>query len=96
MIKHIVMFEFKNENKVANLQKAKELLEGLFGKIDALKSMEVGVNFSSELRAMDMSIITLFDDIEGLNAYAIDEEHLKVVAFIKEVTHSSKVVDYVY
>jgi hypothetical protein len=90
------MFEFKSENRVANLQLAKEMLEGLMGKVPTLRSMEVGVNFSPETRAMDMSIITSFDDVEGLQSYAIHEEHLKVVAFIKEVTSSSKVVDYIY
>lgn len=96
MIKHIVMFEFKSENRVVNLQLAKEKLEGLMGKVPTLRSMEVGANFSPETRAMDMSIITSFDDVDGLQSYAIHEEHLKVVAFIKEVTSSSKVVDYIY
>jgi len=35
--------------------------------------MEVGANFSPETRAMDMSIITSFDDVEGLQSYAIHE-----------------------
>jgi len=56
--------------------------------------MEVGVNFSLEDRAMDLSIITSFDDKAGLEEYATHPEHLKVVEFIKTVVNSSKVSDY--
>ena len=89
------MFDFKENKKKENIQKAKEMLENLINTILTLKSMEVGVNFSSEDRAMDLSIITSFDDKAGLEAYAIHPEHLKVVEFIKTVVNSSKVSDYI-
>ena len=95
MIRHIVMFDFKKENKKENIQKAKEMLENLINTIPTLKSMEVGINFSSEGRAMDLSIITSFEDKAGLEEYAIHPEHLKVVEFIKTVVNSSKVSDYI-
>jgi len=94
VIKHIVMFDFKDENKNENIAKAKEMLEALIESVPSLKSMEVGVNFSPESRAMDLSIYTEFDDKAGLEAYAIHPEHLKVVEFIKTVVNSSKVSDY--
>jgi len=96
MVRHIVMFDFKENNKKENnIQKAKEMLENLIDIIPTLKSMEVGVNFSSEDRAMDLSIITSFDDKAGLEEYATHPEHLKVVEFIKTVVNSSKVSDYI-
>jgi hypothetical protein len=88
------MFDFKDENKKDNIEKAKEMLENLIDSISSLRDMEVGVNFSSEDRAMDLSIITSFDDQAGLEEYAIHPEHLKVVEFIKTVVTSSKVSDY--
>lgn len=94
MVTHIVMFAFLDENKMENISKAKEILEALMGKVPTLKSMEVGVNFSAEERAMDLSIITTFDDRTGLEAYAIHPDHLEVVEFIKRVVSGSKVVDY--
>ncbi|NOZ89802.1 MAG: Dabb family protein [Epsilonproteobacteria bacterium] len=94
MVRHIVLFDFKDENKQGNIQKAKEMLEGLIDKVPTLKSIEVGVNFSKEDRAMDLSIITSFDDEAGLNEYATHPEHLRVVEFIKTVVTSSKVSDY--
>lgn len=73
---------------------AKQMLENLPGAVPSLRSMDVGMNFAQEDRAMDLSIITSFADKEDLNAYAIHPEHLKVVAFIKSVVEYSKVVDY--
>ena len=95
MVKHIVLFAFKDENKEENLLKAKEMLEALVEHIPSLKSMEVGVNFSKEDRAMDLSIITTFEDKEALALYANHPEHLKVVDFIKTVVYESKVSDYI-
>ena len=94
MIVHIVMFKFKEENRKANIIQAKQMLENLMGAVPSLRSIDVGVNFSQEERAMDLSIITSFESKEGLDAYAIHPEHLKVVDFIKEVVEYSKVVDY--
>ena len=95
MVKHIVMFNFKDENKEENIKKAKEMLLALLRRVPSLKKMEVGVNFSTEERAMDLSIYTEFEDKEGLDAYAIHPQHLEVVAFIKTVVTGSKVSDYI-
>ena len=94
MIVHIVMFQFKEENKKANMIQAKQMLENLMGAVPSLKSMDVGFNFAQEERAMDLSIITAFESTEDLDAYAIHPEHLNVVEFIKTVVEYSKVVDY--
>ncbi|MCO4845703.1 MAG: Dabb family protein [Sulfurovum sp.] len=94
MLVHIVTFQFKEENKKANIIQVKQMLENLMGAVPTLRSMDVGVNFSTEERAMDLSIITVFESREGLNAYAVHPEHLKVVDFIKTVVEYSKVVDY--
>jgi len=95
MIVHIVMFKFKDDNKEANIQKAKEMLQALESKIEELLSIEVGINFDIAERAFDLSIYTKFNSKEDLNSYAVHPEHLKVVEFIKSVVSESKVVDYI-
>ena len=95
MVVHIVMFQFKEENKKANIIQAKQMLENLMGAVPSLRSIDVGVNFAQEERAMDLSIITAFESKEDLEAYAVHLEHVKVVDFIKTVVEYSKVVDYV-
>jgi len=95
MIVHIVFLEFKDEKKQQNIQKVKELLEALPSKIDELISLEVGINFDTAPRAMDLSLYTTFETKEDLSTYATHHEHLKVVEVIKKVTEFSKVVDYI-
>ena len=95
MIVHIVMFKFKEENRESNILKTKELLNTLVSKIDELISLEVGINFDTADRAFDLSLYSKFATKEDLNSYAVHNEHLKVVAFIKTVVESSKVVDYI-
>jgi len=95
MIVHIVMFTFKEQNKRENIEKAKEMLLALRNTIDVLVSIEVGVNFDTAQRAMDLSLYSEFQTKEDLETYAVHPEHLKVVEFIKSVTEYSKVVDYV-
>ena len=94
MVKHIVMFNFKDENRRENLFRAKEMLEELLESVPTLKSIEVGINFAKEDRAMDLSLYSEFEDEEGLQIYANHPAHQKVVSFIKSVAISSKVVDY--
>ena len=95
MIVHIVMFDFKEENKAENIAKTKVMLEALVEKIEPLPSMEVGIDFNGSERAMDLLLISTFETKEGLSEYATHPAHLEVVVFIKEVTVLSKVVDYV-
>ena len=95
MIVHIVMFKFKEENKDTNIQEVTKKLNALVELIPTLKTMEVGVDFSQTERAFDMSIYSTFDSKEDLKAYAVHNEHLKVVELIKSVTSESKVVDYI-
>ncbi len=100
MIVHIVMFDIKDEYatsdelKNTTIKEIKNKLESMVGKIDELKFLEVGVNFSKSERAMDISLYTKFDSREDLKKYQICDYHQGVLAFIKERINSSKVVDY--
>lgn len=95
MLVHIVMFQFKEENKEENLAKVKAMLEALPSKIETLRSMEVGIDVSKSERSFDMVLVSAFDDQAGLDAYAPHPAHQEVVSVIKEVTSLSKVVDYI-
>lgn len=95
MLVHIVMFQFKEENKAENLARVKAMLEVLPTQIDTLKSMEVGIDISHSERSFDLSLISVFDDQAGLDVYVPHPAHQEVVRIIKEVTLLSKVVDYI-
>lgn len=95
MVVHIVMFKFKEQNRVLNIAEVQRKLENLEQSIDELRSIEVGVNFNESERAFDLSLYSTFETEEDLKAYAVHPEHLKVVELIKKVTIESKVVDYI-
>jgi hypothetical protein len=95
MIVHVVMIKFReSEEKASRIEKAKTLIDALVGRVPSLRSMETGINFAEEERAMDLVLRATFDDREGLEEYAVHPEHLKVIDFIKSVAEYSKVVDY--
>jgi hypothetical protein len=94
MLVHIVMFQFKDENKEANMVMVKGLLEALPSKINTLHSMEVGIDVSRSPRSFDMVLVSMFEEQAALDVYATHPAHLEVVNVIKEVTTLSKVVDY--
>jgi len=95
MLVHIVMFQFKEENKEANMVRVKTMLEALPSKINTLQSMEVGIDISRSERSFDLVLISTFEEQAGLDVYAPHPAHQEVVSVIKEVTTLSKVVDYI-
>ena len=94
MIKHIVLFKFKDENKKAFMKQAKQELEDLVEKIDELKGMEIGINYLGDNSMPDLSLTSTFENKEGLKIYATHPEHMKVVDLIKPMAIGRWVVDY--
>ncbi|MBR2387795.1 MAG: Dabb family protein [Clostridia bacterium] len=93
MIKHVVMWKFKEENKAENLKKAKEMLLALPAIIGELKKMEVYFDITGSDMSMDMMLDTEFLSVEDMKTYAVHPEHLKVSAFIRSVIESRVVLD---
>ena len=94
MVVHVVMIKFKDSCTLDKIKEIKNDIDSLVGKVPTLLSMESGLNFSDEDRAMDLVLIATFNDKEGLREYAVHKEHLKVIDKIKEYAEYSKVVDY--
>ncbi|MBK6283761.1 MAG: Dabb family protein [Draconibacterium sp.] len=97
MINHLVLFKLKDysiEQKPAIIAEMKSLLEGLNGKIDELKLIEVGVNYELETKNFDLALITHFDSIGDLDKYRVHPEHKKVIARFAEFNLDRAAVDY--
>ena len=93
MIKHIVMFKLA-ENTLENLDAAANALNGMKGKIDTLRFLEVGSNSIVSERSYDLVLTTHFDNKEGLESYANHKNHLPVIKLMQSLCSHSVVVDY--
>ena len=98
MIKHIVMWRLKDEcegkDKRTTALLLKEELESLLGKIDGLRSLEVGINVNTSASAFDVVLITEHSTLNDLQFYQEHPAHIAVGSFVKAVTKERVVVDY--
>jgi hypothetical protein len=99
MLKHIVLFRFKDfaegADKAENMMKLKSQLEALKEMIAEIKFFEVGINFGNSDAAYDLSLLSEFKSIEDLYNYQRHPEHVKVADFVKKVCIARVVADYV-
>ena len=72
MIKHVVMWRYKNES---DIETARKELEGMRGKIPSMFSIEIGVNFLIGPASYDLVLITEHEDRTVLDAYQADPVH---------------------
>lgn len=97
MINHVVLFKLKDystEEKSRIIAEMKSLLDGLSGKIDELKYIEVGVNYKLETKSFDLALITHFNSIEDLDKYRVHPEHKKVLARFTDFNLDRAAVDF--
>lgn len=97
MIKHIVLFKFKEglpeAEKKSKLSKIKTDLEALTETVETLEKMEVGINCNPDEK-YDLALTSEFQSMEALKAYAIHPEHVKAGAAIREILDERACVDY--
>lgn len=94
MIKHIVMWRLREEDKQAKAGMVKERLEALAGKIPGVLKIEVGIDYSATPDSSDIVLYSEFESREALDAYQNHPEHKAVVPFIAEIRSERRVVDY--
>ena len=94
MINHIVMWKFKDGVVEADKLEMKRRLDALMGAVPTLIDISVGLDVSRNDRSWDMALFSEFDSMEGLQAYAVHPEHLKVVEFVKSLVSEGAAVDY--
>ena len=94
MIKHIVMWKFKDEVGEDDKAEMKSRLEALKGVVPSLIDIEVGMDVVGSDASKDMVLYSEFNSMDDLKAYAVHPEHLKVVEFVKPLVCERHVVDY--
>lgn len=97
-VKHIVMWQFKEEIKEedrAELKKnMKEHLENLVGVVPGLLKVEFVVEPISS-STHDMALVTEFDEVESIKGYSVHPAHVKVAdTYVRPYVRNRVCLDY--
>ena len=92
MIKHIVMWRFKEGTK-DQMHKFLDGIMGLPAQMDIIKSMQVGTNVNPKEK-FDATLICEFENMDDLNSYATDPRHLAVASICKEIALERVAIDF--
>lgn len=99
MLKHIVMWRFKQQaegrTKQQNMEYIKERLLALKGVIPEIRSIEIGFNVSGSDMAYDMALVTEFEDEASLNRYKNHPRHIEVSEYVSKVRTDRATADYI-
>ena len=97
MIRHIVMWKFKDsaegKTKQENMELVRDSLYALPDIIPEIKRMEIGFDVSHTEMSADFVLLTEFDSLEALHTYAVHPEHQLVAKYVRSVTDSRAVID---
>ena len=97
MIRHVVMWKFKDEaegkSRMENMEWVREHLYALVPVIPEIKRMEIGFDVKHTDMSMDLMLLTEFDSMETLAAYAEHPAHLAVSKYVCSVIETRVVLD---
>ena len=94
MIKHVVLFKFKEESK-NQITQAKEVLMSMEGNVPTIKGIEVNIDELKSPRSFDIMLTVVLDSFETLEEYQKDPYHAGVVkTFMNMHTERSVAIDF--
>ncbi|NMM62279.1 Dabb family protein [Clostridium sp. P21] len=94
MFTHIVFFRLKDKSP-ENVEKAKDILKAMEGKIPQLKELTVGKDVVHSARSFDVGIITKFNSQKEMDEYQVHPFHVnEVLANLKPMLESSAAIDF--
>lgn len=98
MVKHIVMWKFKEfaqgRTKEENLELVRSMLLKLPEKIDFIRSMEVRFNENPKEGMFDAVLISTFDSPADVERYRVHPEHKAVSSYVSLVREDRASVDF--
>lgn len=96
MLRHVVMFNFKDDADPAGVKNVEEAFAALPSKIDTIKDFEWGTNNSPENlnKGFTHCFFVSFESEEGRAVYLPHPDHKAFVEVLKPVLEDVMVVDY--
>ena len=93
MIRHIVFFKLKNRSP-ESVAEAADMLRSMEGKIEQVKTLEIGTDILRSERSFDIALTATVDTLDDLQAYTTHPVHQKIIEYINGVKEISLAVDY--
>ncbi|SHI17948.1 Stress responsive A/B Barrel Domain [Sporobacter termitidis DSM 10068] len=97
MIRHVVMFTFKDfaggRTKTENLDLAEEMFSGMYPIIPEIKNLYVGKDIALSEGAYDLLLLVDIETPEALKRYLEHPYHVKVSNFVGSVRDDRRVID---
>jgi hypothetical protein len=94
VIRHIVLFAFKDTVPPAERVAIVVAIRALRTKVPSLRSLDVGENISpARAQGYTHVLVETFDDRDGLAAYASHPDHVPVLARIRDAVSQLVAVD---
>ena len=93
MIRHIVLFNIKEEYK-AEIPQLVQNFYGMKGKIEGLLELEAGQDILRSERSYDLGLVTLFENRAAFDAYQTHPAHMPVKKRMHEVRSGSVSCDF--
>ncbi|MEI7851846.1 MAG: Dabb family protein [Kiritimatiellales bacterium] len=90
MVKHIVVWQMKENVSEEQKREMKRLLEALVNRIPRVLKIEIGIDSENET----MSLYSEFTSKEALEAYQAHPSHREVVGFVRPLVAARSVCDY--
>jgi Stress responsive A/B Barrel Domain len=94
MIKHVVLFKFKQGTAQTNVDELMGLLAALPDAIPEIKSYQFGRDVTGIEKPYDFALVSGFDDMAALKQYADHPDHVKVVEFVRTISDDVASVDF--
>lgn len=95
MIRHIVLFKFKDEVPPEERRAFIARLKQLPQQIAEIKEFEIGEDITRAARSYDLALVATYEDEEALRRYAEHPDHLPVVELSRRLCQHIVAVDYV-
>lgn len=94
MLRHIVMWKLRDENKAANLAEAERLLRSCAALTPGILQFEVGMAQPGYEATYDLILNSSFTDRDALAAYQNHPDHVAIKPFMKTVVLERQCMDY--
>ncbi|MCT9622437.1 MULTISPECIES: Dabb family protein [unclassified Curtobacterium] len=95
MIHHVVSWTLREDlDRAQSVERIRELLVGLIGTVDSIRSLQVVENVAYPGKNQDVAVVATFDDLAGLDEYQVHPQHQAAAAEIRGLVTGRAAIDW--